>query len=134
MVGGTDLTLNAGGALDNRGGTLAAVGGRLDVTAAGRIDSTAGRIEAATDLVLDSQGLGNAGGTVFGQTLDIDTHGQALINRDTLGDGTGIRGQDTVTLTAGTVDNRSGDIQTAGDFCMTISPLMSSSRAATPSA
>jgi filamentous hemagglutinin len=168
IVAGSDLLVTAQGALDNTQGALGAVAGRLGIAIDGRLDNTQGRIEAASDIAIDSQELNNAGGAVFGQTLEIDTHGQrldntqgtlaaeealsadsgaldntggliqaggalrldthgnTLTNRNTLGtDQTarGIRGQDSVTLAAGTVDNAAGQISAGKAVALTADAL-----------
>ena len=48
--------------VDNTAGTLGAVAGQLSLSAGGAVTNAGGRLEAATDLTLSGQGLGNAGG------------------------------------------------------------------------
>ena len=128
LLAGTSLALHAG-SIDNQLGVLAATDGDSALSVAGGINNEGGDIESSQRLTLDaasvknSQGqllsgeamqistrdLTNAGGLIqSSDALDINTHGGALINADTLSDTGGIRAGGALTLSAGDVDNHNG--------------------------
>ncbi|MCW1876686.1 filamentous hemagglutinin N-terminal domain-containing protein, partial [Erwinia sp. INIA-01] len=128
LLAGTSLELHAG-SVDNRNGVIAATNGDSSLNAAGQINNEGGDIESSQRLTLDaasvknSQGqllagdamqistreMNNAGGLIqASDALDINTHGGALINADTLTETGGIRAGGALTLSAGNVDNHNG--------------------------
>ncbi|ENO89831.1 hemagglutinin repeat-containing protein [Thauera linaloolentis] len=112
----TDLTLSGQG-LNNDGGTLFARAVSLD-THGQALSNTHGQIAAAAALAIDSGQLDNTAGLIqAGTTLDVDTHGQALVNRDTADSG-GLIAQGNLTLDAGAVDNTRGAIGTTGALAL----------------
>jgi len=142
------LTSTAGGAFDNTAGrveaaaalTLTASGlGNVDGTLLGRslaidtrqqtFDNTRGKAVADGALVVNSGQLTNTGGLLQATgALAIDTHGQILTNTATGGtsgtSGTsGIRGQSTVDLIAGALDNSTGLIAAADNLTLSASQL-----------
>ncbi|GHU16979.1 hypothetical protein FACS189475_00070 [Betaproteobacteria bacterium] len=102
LIAGQNLNLSATG-IDNTHGILGAIAGNLAATVNGRLDNTQGRIEAANGLTLNSQGLTNTSGSVLGQSLTIDTHGQNLDN--TAGQ---LFGENALTLNTGDLANING--------------------------
>ncbi|PRD13488.1 hemagglutinin repeat-containing protein [Pantoea coffeiphila] len=128
LLAGTSLELHAG-SVDNQNGVIAATNGDSSLNAAGQINNEGGDIESSQRLTLDaasvknSQGqllagdamqistreINNAGGLIqASEALDINTHGGALINTDTLTETGGIRAGGALTLSAGNVDNHNG--------------------------
>ncbi|MFN3415420.1 MAG: filamentous hemagglutinin N-terminal domain-containing protein, partial [Caldimonas sp.] len=100
--------------IDNTQGTLASVQAGVNLHASGLLRNDAGRIEAAGAITLESAGLSNtlaaqSGGRIIGQTLQIDTRGQAL---DNTGGTLAARGE--ATLDTGTFHNTSGLVQSGG--------------------
>ncbi|QWP74826.1 hemagglutinin repeat-containing protein [Lysobacter sp. K5869] len=93
--------------LDNSGGTLAAVRGGLQVATASATRNDGGKLQAGGAVTLNNGGFSNVGGQVFGDSVSIDTRGQALDNR-----GKGViaatQGMD---LRSGALDNDTGLIQ-----------------------
>ncbi|EEM8546713.1 filamentous hemagglutinin N-terminal domain-containing protein [Salmonella enterica] len=92
LTGQSDTTV-ASGPTDNRGGMLASNTGSLTLNS-GELDNSTGRIQAGTDLQLDA-------------------HGQRVINTDTTGLG-GILSQGTLTLKGGLLNNACGTIAATG--------------------
>lgn len=92
LTGQSDTTVTSG-PTDNRGGMLASNTGRLTLNS-GELDNSTGRIQAGTDLQLDA-------------------HGQRVINTDTTGSG-GILSQGTLTLKGGLLNNACGTIAATG--------------------
>ncbi|EFR7201661.1 filamentous hemagglutinin N-terminal domain-containing protein [Salmonella enterica] len=92
LTGQSDTTVTSG-QTDNRGGMLASNTGRLTLNS-GELDNSTGRIQAGTDLQLDA-------------------HGQRVINTDTTGSG-GILSQGTLTLKGGLLNNACGTIAATG--------------------
>ncbi|MEJ8856665.1 filamentous hemagglutinin N-terminal domain-containing protein [Variovorax robiniae] len=112
-VGGTiganhDATLNAA-SLDNTGGQVAGVRGKLRVETTGLTLNAGGKLVAGADSTLVNGGLDNDGGTVYGNTLTVDTRGNALSNRT----GT-LASASTVNLNSGTLTNDAGLIRSEG--------------------
>jgi len=112
-VGGTlaangNTTLVAG-TLDNSGGTAAAVTGNLSVTTSGATTNNGGTLQAGGATTLVNGGLINQSGKVFGNSLSVDTHGNALDNRQ----GT-LAATITVALNSGALQNDAGLIQSGG--------------------
>ncbi|RUR70928.1 filamentous hemagglutinin N-terminal domain-containing protein [Variovorax guangxiensis] len=66
--------------LDNSAGATAAVNGILTVRTTGTTTNNSGTLQAGGTTTLDNRGLSNQGGKVFGNSLSIDTHGNALDN------------------------------------------------------
>lgn len=92
--------------LDNTRGTAAAVNGDLRVTTAGITDNTTGKLQAGGNVVLANGGLVNIGGKVGGNSLSVDTRGNALNNTQ----GT-LAATQSVDLKSGVLTNTAGLIQ-----------------------
>ena len=70
-----------GGALDNRDGArIFSTEGRLGVDTRGRTENAGGILQATGDVSLANGGLGNAGGTVLGASVAVDTRLASLDN------------------------------------------------------
>jgi filamentous hemagglutinin len=113
-VGGTlaangNTTVTAA-SLDNSAGTTAAVNGNLAVTTTGTTTNTGGTLQAGGATTLSNGGLSSAGGKVFGNSLSIDTHGNAL---DNSAKGT-IAATTTVDVKSGALNNDTGLVQSGG--------------------
>ncbi|SCX74101.1 filamentous hemagglutinin N-terminal domain-containing protein [Variovorax sp. EL159] len=112
MTAGGNTTLINGG-LTNTGGTVS--GTALSVNTNGQqLVNNTGVLAATTTANLQAGALSNDAGLIqSGGAMTIDTHGQALINSNAAGFATGLGGitsADTLTLTAGAVNNGSGYI------------------------
>lgn len=128
LLAGTSLELHAG-SIDNQHGVIAATNGDSSLKAEGQIDNEGGDIESGQRLTLDAgsvknshgqllagdamqiatRKLDNTGGLIqASDALDINTHGGALINANTLTETGGIRAGGALTLSAGNVDNHNG--------------------------
>ncbi|MDR6891045.1 MULTISPECIES: two-partner secretion domain-containing protein, partial [Variovorax] len=112
-VGGTlaangHTTLSAA-SLDNSGGTAAAVTGNLTVTTSGTTTNNGGTLQAGGATTLGNGGLSNQSGKVFGNSLDVDTHGNTLDNTH----GT-LAATTVVALNSGALVNDAGLIQSGG--------------------
>jgi filamentous hemagglutinin len=111
-LGGTlaangDTTL-AAGTLDNSLGTIAAVKGDLSITTTGTTTNNEGIVQAGGKTTLVAKGgMSNVGGKVFGDSLSVDTRGNAL---DNSAKGT-LAATTTVTVNSGTLNNDAGLIQ-----------------------
>ena len=113
-VGGTlaangNTTVTAA-SLDNSAGTTAAVNGNLAVTTTGTTTTTGGILQAGGTTTLSNGGLSSAGGKIFGNSLSIDTHGNAL---DNSAKGT-IAATTTVDVKSGALNNDTGLVQSGG--------------------
>ncbi|EHF2631169.1 filamentous hemagglutinin N-terminal domain-containing protein [Salmonella enterica subsp. enterica serovar Panama] len=143
IVGQTDTQVTAGES-DNRDGVLASDAGSLVLKAQG-LRNDGGRLLAGKKLLADTQGnpLSNTGGTVFGKSvltlnsgeldnaagqiaagsaLEVNTHGQHLINRNSTGGG-GLVSGGTLTLEAGNTDNHLGHIAGRTDISVRTAEL-----------
>ncbi|WP_431112267.1 hemagglutinin repeat-containing protein [Variovorax paradoxus] len=112
-VGGTlaangHTTLSAA-SLDNSGGAAAAVTGNLTVTTSGTTTNNGGTLQAGGATTLGNGGLSNQSGKVFGNSLDVDTHGNTLDNTH----GT-LAATTVVALNSGALVNDAGLIQSGG--------------------
>ncbi|CAI2413303.1 hemagglutinin repeat-containing protein [Serratia plymuthica] len=102
------------GALDNSQGML--VGGGATELFTGRLDNSKGTLVGKQRLNIDSLALTNDGGLLqAGGDATIDTHGQALTNRDS-GKNGGISSLGKLNIAGGEVDNQSGFIASSGDL------------------
>ncbi|WP_233527649.1 hemagglutinin repeat-containing protein [Serratia sp. PAMC26656] len=102
------------GALDNSQGML--VGGGATEVFTGRLDNSKGTLVGKQQLNIDSLALTNDGGLLqAGGDATIDTHGQALTNRDS-GKNGGISSLGKLNIAGGEVDNQSGFIASSGDL------------------
>lgn len=143
IVGQTDTQVTAGEG-DNRDGLLASDAGSLVLKTQG-LRNDGGRLLAGKKLLADTQGnpLSNTGGTVFGKSvltlnsgeldnaagqiaagsaLEVNTHGQHLINRNSTGGG-GLVSGGTLTLEAGNTDNHLGHIAGRTDISVRTAEL-----------
>ena len=82
-------------ALDNGGGTIASTTGKVDIQT-GALNNDAGLVQSAT-------------------TMTVDTHGQALSNRNAGASG-GLIGGGAMSLAAGDLDSRAGVVHAQGDL------------------
>lgn len=110
-AGGNTTLINGG--LTNTGGTVS--GTALSVNTNGQqLVNNTGVLAATTTANLQTGALSNDAGLIqSGGAMTIDTHGQALINSNAAGFATGLGGitsADTLTLTAGAVNNGRGYI------------------------
>lgn len=109
------------GALDNSQGML--VGGGATEVFTGRLDNGKGTLVGKQRLNIDSLALTNDGGLLqAGGDATIDTHGQALTNRDS-GKNGGISSLGKLNIAGGEVDNQSGFIASSGDLQLNGSQL-----------
>ncbi|WP_454909647.1 hemagglutinin repeat-containing protein [Variovorax gossypii] len=92
--------------LDSTGGTVAAVKGDLTVTTTGQTVNDAGTLQAGGKTTLSNGGMSNVAGKVFGDSLTVDTHDNALNNAQ----GT-LAATTTVALSSGALSNDAGLIQ-----------------------
>ena len=107
---GQQLTLRSQG-LDNHSGTVLGEGVTLD-TQQGQIGNTGGNLVARRDLKISGGKTENSTGLVqSGGDLAINTHDQALINRDS-GEA-GIVSGGALAITSGDLDNQNGVIAAA---------------------
>ncbi len=105
------LTVHSG-ALDNTQGML--VGSGATELFTGSLDNSKGTLVGKQKLDIDSLALTNDGGLLqAGGDATLDTHGQALTNRDS-GKKGGISSLGKLTITSGTVDNQAGFIASSG--------------------
>jgi filamentous hemagglutinin len=132
IAANNDLNLSAA-EIDNSGGVIGSVAGNISIVAEA-INNRQGHIAAARSATISSKGLNNNGGAIVaGNTLDlqsgalnndagtiqagvalnIDTHGKALTNTNSGSTG-GIRGQGSVTLASGDLNNKGGVIGSKG--------------------
>uniref|UniRef100_UPI00301C7C2E hemagglutinin repeat-containing protein n=1 Tax=Pantoea anthophila TaxID=470931 RepID=UPI00301C7C2E len=107
---GQQLTLRSQG-LDNHSGTVLGEGVTLD-TQQGQIGNTGGNLVARRDLKISGGQTDNSTGLIqSGGDLAINTHDQALINRDS--GKAGIVSGGALALTSGDLDNQNGVIAAA---------------------
>lgn len=107
------LTIHSG-ALDNSQGMLVGAGTTDLFTA--QLDNSQGTLVGKQKLNIDSLALTNDGGLLqAGGDARIDTHGQALSNRDS-GKHGGISSLGRLAIASGAVDNQAGFIASSGDL------------------
>lgn len=107
------LTIHSG-ALDNSQGMLVGAGTTDLFTA--QLDNSQGTLVGKQKLNIDSLALTNDGGLLqAGGDARIDTHGQALSNRDS-GKHGGISSLGKLAIASGAVDNQAGFIASSGDL------------------
>lgn len=111
------LALNAA-SLDNTAGEVVASGATLQLNR-GALVNQSGKLLAQGELRIDSGALDNTAGLIqaTGNSL-LDTHGAALINRDS-GKTGGISSSGTLTVAAGDMDNRQGVMVSGGALDLT---------------
>jgi filamentous hemagglutinin len=114
-VGGTlaangNTTLVSDGTLDNSSGTAAAVNGKLSVTTKGTTTNDGGTLQAGSKTTLSNGGFSNVGGKAFGDSLSVDTRGNALNNS---ANGT-LAATTTVAISSGALTNDASLIQSGG--------------------
>jgi filamentous hemagglutinin len=114
-VGGTlaangNTMLEAETLENSGGGVVAAVNGNLGVETQGTTTNNGGTLQAGAATTLVNRGLNNVGGKVFGNSLSVDTQGNALDNskKGTLAATT------TVAVSSGALNNDTGLIQSGG--------------------
>ncbi|WP_024525035.1 beta strand repeat-containing protein, partial [Edwardsiella hoshinae] len=108
LVAAQDLTVTAG-TLDNRdAGLVVSSAGTLAVDTRDRTENAGGTLQGG-DVRLVNTGLGNAGGTVLGANVDVDTRLASLDNAGgTLAGTTG-----TLSVDSGALNNAGGLLQSA---------------------
>ncbi|SDC49890.1 filamentous hemagglutinin family N-terminal domain-containing protein [Variovorax sp. CF079] len=104
-----NTTLNAGSLNNNNGGAVAAVTGQLQVATSGATTNAGGNLQAGGAAILSNAGLDNSAGKVFGNSLSVDTHGQALTNALGTIAATGM-----VDVRSGALNNNAGLVQSGG--------------------
>ncbi|MGJ8517579.1 hemagglutinin repeat-containing protein [Carnimonas bestiolae] len=101
-----NLNVHVDDALDNARGTLSAQ--QALALQAGSLTNQQGRV-VGDQVNVDSGALNNQAGLVQGSSqLSVDTHGQALDNRDTNSPTTGLRSGGQLNLASGDLDNGNG--------------------------
>uniref|UniRef100_UPI0009D72D3E two-partner secretion domain-containing protein n=1 Tax=Glaesserella parasuis TaxID=738 RepID=UPI0009D72D3E len=103
-----DLTIHSQG-VDNRQGQL--ISGRKLVIEAGlgKVDSSQGKIRSTATLTINSGELDNSQGAIQSEDdIRINTHGQALINHNTLSNEAGIVTLGKLDLNTGKLENQHG--------------------------
>ena len=95
--------------LDNGRGSVAAAKGNLNVTTTGTTTNDAGTLQAGAKTTLSNGGLRNVGGKVLGDSLSVETQGNALNNAHGA-----LAATTTVALKSGALANDAGLIQSGG--------------------
>ncbi|MEI0724594.1 hemagglutinin repeat-containing protein [Pseudomonas aeruginosa] len=109
LVSAADLGIQAG-MLDNRdGGLVVSTDGKLAVDTRGRTENAGGTLQGGGHVSLANAGLGNAGGTVLGANVDIDTR---LASLDNAG-GTIASTRGALGVNSGALNNAGGLLQSA---------------------
>ncbi|HCE6865205.1 TPA: hemagglutinin repeat-containing protein [Pseudomonas aeruginosa] len=109
LVSAADLGIQAG-MLDNRdGGLVVSTDGKLGVDTRGRTENAGGTLQGGGHVSLANAGLGNAGGTVLGANVDIDTR---LASLDNAG-GTIASTRGALGVNSGALNNAGGLLQSA---------------------
>ncbi|MFY3149229.1 hemagglutinin repeat-containing protein [Achromobacter xylosoxidans] len=101
------LDVRVRGTLDNRDGQIVSTEGRLGVATPGHTGNAGGTPQGAGDVSLASGGLDNAGGTVLGASVAVDTHLAALDNTG----GTIASIDGTLSIDSGALNNARGLLQ-----------------------
>ncbi|HEJ1943237.1 TPA: hemagglutinin repeat-containing protein [Pseudomonas aeruginosa] len=109
LVSAADLGIQAG-MLDNRdGGLVVSTDGKLAMDTRGRTENAGGTLQGGGHVSLANAGLGNAGGTVLGASVDIDTR---LASLDNAG-GTIASTRGALGVNSGALNNAGGLLQSA---------------------
>jgi filamentous hemagglutinin len=121
LLANGQLTVNAGGAIDNTDGTMSARQVELHGAA---FNNGRGVVAANADLAITSGALSNQQGLLqAGAGLRIDTQGQALINTgsgNSGGNSGGIVAGAALDIAAGSLDNQGGLIASSGNQTLAI--------------
>uniref|UniRef100_UPI002609F6B2 two-partner secretion domain-containing protein n=1 Tax=Halomonas sp. TaxID=1486246 RepID=UPI002609F6B2 len=125
------LLANVDQQIENQRGVLVSREGDVDLTSGGKLSSDKGTIQAKGKVDTQSRGLSNAGGSILGAEIDINTRKQTLDNSNngviaTLAseDGDTAQGDDPsqgletghLTIHSGELNNDTGLIQSLGDM------------------
>ena len=135
------LTINSNSGIINQQGYIHSAGA-IQLTANGLLDNKQGHIQASTisiggnTLFLDNQqgvvtadhltisgnAIDNTAGLLSADHLTVNLEGH-LNNSGTLGTEAGLVGAQSLNLNVGSLDNKSGDLSTAGDLTLTTASL-----------
>ncbi|WP_282295037.1 hemagglutinin repeat-containing protein [Stenotrophomonas sp. PS02289] len=112
-AGAMDLDANL---LDNQGGGTVVAGSTLDITTAQALNNAGGALQSTGALTIDAAGLNNQSGSLIGGSVNIETHGNVLNNRNgTLGSQTGA-----LDIRSGDLDNTGGRLQSQGGMTVNV--------------
>jgi filamentous hemagglutinin len=115
LAANQNVTLNAA-SIDNTQGLIGSAQGAVSVTAnSGAVNNTTGRIVAASAMTVSAQGVNNAGGTLSGGQLSLNSQSQAINNEGGTIAATGVNGGDgTLDIQSGALNNNTGLISAQG--------------------
>ncbi|PJM86423.1 two-partner secretion domain-containing protein [Achromobacter ruhlandii] len=109
LVSAEDLTVRAGSLVNRDAGLIVSTDGKLDVDTQGRIENAGGTLQGGGDVRVAAAGLGNAGGTVLGANVEVDTRLGSLDN----GGGAIASTRGTLSADSGVLNNAGGLLQSA---------------------
>ncbi|WP_348995266.1 hemagglutinin repeat-containing protein [Achromobacter sp. HNDS-1] len=109
LVSAEDLAVRAGTLVNRDAGLIVSTDGKLDVDTQGRIENAGGTLQGGGDVRVAAAGLGNAGGTVLGANVEVDTRLGSLDN----GGGTIASTRGTLSADSGVLNNAGGLLQSA---------------------
>lgn len=109
LVSAEDLAVRAGTLVNRDAGLIVSIDGKLDVDTQGRIENAGGTLQGGGDVRVAAAGLGNAGGTVLGANVEVDTRLGSLDN----GGGTIASSRGTLSADSGALNNTGGLLQSA---------------------
>ncbi len=109
LVSAEDLAVRAGTLVNRDAGLIVSTAGKLDVDTQGRIENAGGTLQGGGDVRMAAAGLGNAGGTVLGANVEVDTRLGSLDN----GGGTIASTRGTLSADSGVLNNAGGLLQSA---------------------
>ncbi|WP_063569419.1 two-partner secretion domain-containing protein [Achromobacter ruhlandii] len=109
LVSAEDLAVRAGTLVNRDAGLIVSTDGKLDVDTQGRIENAGGTLQGGGDVRMAAAGLGNAGGTVLGANVEVDTRLGSLDN----GGGTIASTRGTLSADSGVLNNAGGLLQSA---------------------
>ncbi|WP_238922500.1 two-partner secretion domain-containing protein [Achromobacter ruhlandii] len=109
LVSAEDLAVRAGTLVNRDAGLIVSTDGKLDVDTQGRIENAGGTLQGGGDVRVAAAGLGNAGGTVLGANVEVDTRLGSLDN----GGGAIASTRGTLSADSGVLNNAGGLLQSA---------------------
>ncbi|NMU92859.1 hypothetical protein HGQ98_25215 [Achromobacter ruhlandii] len=109
LVSAEDLAVRAGTLVNRDAGLIVSTDGKLDVDTQGRIENAGGTLQGGGDVRMAAAGLGNAGGTVLGANVEVDTRLGSLDN----GGGAIASTRGTLSADSGVLNNAGGLLQSA---------------------
>lgn len=112
LVSAEDLAVRAGTLVNRDAGLIVSTGGKLDVDTQGRIENAGGTLQGGGDVRVAAAGLGNAGGTVLGANVEVDTRLGSLDN----GGGAIASTRGTLSADSGVLNNAGGLLQSAQEM------------------